>query len=320
MLKIENKFKILIAETKDFSREALSALQDMCLVTMDDIAPSSLPQVLQNYDVLWFRLGFQIMKENLPDPLRCKYIVCPVTGLDHIDLNACEKAGIKVLSLRGETAFLREVRATAEHTIGLTLALLRLLPQAVSSVKQLTWDRDRFKGHEIYGKTVGILGVGRLGSITAGYFKAMGAHVIGYDIVPFDETICEPVADMESLLEQSDIISIHVNYNKANHHLLSFNAFSKMKRGSILINTARGGVVNSEALIQALKNETLKGAAIDVVEQEFDAANDLVVRYAQSNDHLIITPHIGGNTVESFAKTELFMVQKLRHALNSIHA
>jgi D-3-phosphoglycerate dehydrogenase len=304
--------RILIAETKDFSNEAVRALEVFAKVDLIDLKQEAIVDALKLYDVFWFRLGFKLSADIIMQAEQCKFIICPVTGLDHIDLEACKQKQITVISLKGEKELLKKVRATAEHTIGLALSLLRNIPQAVNSTQNNTWNRTPFKGHELYEKTVGILGVGRLGTITSGYFKAFGANVLGFDVHPFDAQICEPVADMNELFRKCDLISVHVNLNDDTYHLIGDEQFNLMKPGSWFINTSRGQIVDSAALINALKNNRLAGAATDVIEQEFNYQDDILLQYAKLNDNLIITPHIGGNTYESFAKTELFMVEKLK--------
>ncbi len=308
---------ILVAETLNFSSEAVKGLQAIGNVTLEEIEKDKLTQALAKYDVFWFRLKYRIEEKDFPIETKTRFILCPVTGLDHIDLEACKKRGIQVLSLRGETDFLKSVRATAEHTLGLTLSLLRKVPQAIASVNAGVWNRDLFKGSEIYGKKVGILGVGRLGTITAGYFKTFGADVYGYDIKTFDTSICKKVDTIEKLFSTVDILTIHVAYKESTHHLVNADLIKKMKPTAILINTARGGVIDSEALAIALKNKTISGAALDVIEDEYNTANNRLIAYAKQNDNLIITPHIGGNTYESFTKTELFLLEKLKEAFQS---
>jgi D-3-phosphoglycerate dehydrogenase len=307
--------KLLIAETSEFSKDAIIALEKFAQVDLKDIQINEVAEALNQYDVFWFRLGFKLTTDLILQSTQCKYIICPVTGLDHIDLEACKQKGIKVISLKGEVEFLTNIRATAEHTLGLTLALLRHIPQAYNSVKSNNWNRELFKGSEIFGKKVGILGVGRLGSITAGYFKAIGAEVFGFDIRPFDESICKSVISIENLFSTCDIISIHVNLNSSTQNLIGYNILKLMPKGSFLINTSRGAIVKSEDLIKALEDEILAGAACDVIETEFDHKNDSLVKYAAQNEKLILTPHIGGNTFESFRKTELFMCKKLANQI-----
>lgn len=308
---------ILVAETLNFSPQAVEGLKQLGNVTLQDIEKENLTDALATYDVFWFRLKFRIQEEDFPANTRTRYILCPVTGLDHIDLDACQKRGIQVLALKGETDFLKTVRATAEHTLGLTLSLLRNTSQAIQSVNGGVWNRDLFKGYEIYGKKVGIVGVGRLGTITAGFFKAFGAEVYGYDIKEFDASICNKVDSLLELAAMVDILSIHVAYNDGSHHLINKTVFEKMPHHAVLINTARGGVVNSEDLLHVLENKTIAGAALDVIEDEYNIKQNALINFASRNRNLIITPHIGGNTYESFAKTELFLLDKLKKTLQS---
>jgi D-3-phosphoglycerate dehydrogenase len=123
---------------------------------------------------------------------------------------------------------------------------------------------------------------------------------------------------MTELFEKCDIISVHVNLNEQNHYLISSKQFNIMKKGSYFINTSRGQLVKSEDLIEALEMGYLKGAATDVIENEFNHKEDILVKYASTHNNLIITPHIGGNTYESFEKTELFMVEKLKYLVTNI--
>ncbi len=307
--------RILIAETENFSTEAIRTLGEFAEVTCEDIQEHQILDALNKYDVFWFRLKFQLDEAIINQSNQCKIIICPATGLDHIDLQACEKKGITVLSLKGKVDFLKNIRATAEHTIALSLGLLRHIPEAAESTKNLHWNRNPYKGHELFEKTIGILGVGRLGSITASYFKAFGATVLGYDIKPFDENICQPVQHMNELFSKCDLVSVHVNLNHATRHLVGNEQFNAMKKGSWFINTSRGQIVDSKALIHALHNKQLAAAAVDVIENEFDPKKDILLEYAAEHNNLLITPHIGGNTYESFAKTELFMVEQLKKTI-----
>ena len=303
--------KIRIAETDNFSPKVIEELSQTNQVDLKETNKEELADCFRNYDVFWFRLKFKIEEQDFPENTRCKYILCPVTGLDHIDLDACKRRGIEVISLKGETEFLKNVRATAELTIGLTLSLIRNIPQAIQSVKLKNWDRNPYKGTEIFQKKVGIVGVGRLGSITAKYFQAFGASVYGYDINNFDTNICEPVSSLDDLASMVDILSIHVSYNQNSHHLIHEKVIGRMKKSAILINTSRGSVIEERSLLTALKNGNISGAAIDVIQNEYNIENNMLIKYAQENQNLIITPHIGGNTWESFEKTEMFLVQKL---------
>lgn len=307
--------KIRIAEIQNFSADVVTQLRQLGEVDVMETEKQEVSQCLADYDVFWFRLKFKIEEQDFPEQVRCRYILCPVTGLDHIDLKACEQRGIQVLSLRGETQFLQRVRATAELTMALTLGLLRKLPYAIASVNTYHWQRDLFKGHEIFEKKVGIIGMGRLGSITASYFKALGAEVFGYDIKTFDQTHCTAVTDIQALVSMCDIVSVHVAYNESTHHLIDETIFNAMKPSAVLINTSRGGVVNSDHLLQALQQQQIAGAALDVIENEYAIDNNALIAYAAEHENLLITPHIGGNTWESFDKTEHFLFEKLKAAV-----
>lgn len=306
--------KLLIAEPERFSAPALAALRTWADVDLDKVDSAGFRDAFRQYHIVWFRLAHRVTAAHLGTDLRCRIVATPVTGLDHIELEACERVGVQVVSLRGETEFLREIRGTAELTIALALALIRRLPSAAQSVREGFWDRDRFQGTELYGRTGGIVGLGRLGTIVAGYLKAFGMSVLGYDPRPdFPSAAAEQMPSLPALLERSDVVTLHVNYHPGTRHLLNREALRTVKPGAILINTSRGGVVDETALLESLENGRLAGAALDVVEGEpAVGASHPLVAYARAHENLLLTPHIGGNTRESFEKTELFLAEKVR--------
>lgn len=272
----------------------------------------ALKTLLAQVDIFWFRLGYRIDKQVLDQTSRCRYLVSPVTGIDHIDELLCAELGIQIICLRGEKEFLKEVRATAEHSILLTLMLLRKAQLAVTDATAGHWRRDRFRGQEVYQKQVGIIGYGRLGRIVADYFLALGAKVGYYDIVPLDHPDKIMTFDsIEDCIRASDIVSIHVPYNVNTHHLFDTKVLSHFTAKKWLINTSRGGVVDETALLNLLQTQKIAGVATDVLYGEPVVKDHPLVHYAQKNDNLIITPHIGGCTFESFAKTERFVADKL---------
>ena len=306
--------KILVAEPDAFSNEARQILESIGDVDYRLTEQSELGEAMQIYDAIWFRLGLRIGRDATSVSNRkCRFVCTPVTGIDHIDVDACRADGIIVLCLKGETEFLRQVRATAELTMGITLALLRRIPQAASDVLSGNWDRDRFRGSEIFGKTVGIVGYGRLGSMTADYFVALRARVLVYD--PFanmDHPDITPCSTLSELLTACDIVSLHVSYDESTRHLLNDTTLSQMKPGAVLVNTSRGGVIDEQALVRALEAGRLSGAALDVLQGEPNIGeNHCLVEYARNHDNLLVTPHIGGNTRESFVKTEVFLAERL---------
>jgi D-3-phosphoglycerate dehydrogenase len=305
------RLRIRIAESKDFDVKVLNFLKEHADVEIASCVAADLPHILDTYDVFWFRLGFKIDQTLIENSKRVKVIATPVTGIDHINEEACSQKGIQIVCLRGEYEFLKEVRATAEHTIALTFALMRFLGPAINDTKLGNWNRDQFRGNELYKKKVGIVGLGRLGEIATSYFQTFGCDVYYYDK---REITSKHAQKVSSLLEISncDIVSIHVNYTLQTHHLINASFFEHCNPNMFFINTSRGGIVDEESLLNALQSSKIKGAALDVIQNEFEFnLQNRLVQYAKHNNHLIITPHIGGNTFESFEKTEMFIAKKI---------
>lgn len=313
--------RILIAEPLDFSAEAVRLLQAAAEVTLQPTDRAGLSAALADYDVVWFRLAHRIDRELLAGPLRCRILAVPVTGLDHIDLEACAERGIRVVSLRGETTFLEQVRGTAELTIALALALLRRIPAAAEHARAGGWNRDAFRGRELYGHTAGLVGVGRLGRIVAGYFRAFGMEVLGFDPRPdFPHDAARRVDSLGELMRQSDVVSVHVTYESATRHLIGRQELAAMRPSAILVNTSRGGIVDEPALVEAIETGAMAGAALDVLDGEPHTADNPLVRLSRRTDRVLIVPHVGGNTLESFKKTECFLAARVLDALAAMQS
>lgn len=246
-------------------------------------------------------------------------VATPTTGLNHIDVAAARSRGIRVLSLQGEKEFLKDVRATAEHTLALTLSLLRQIPDAVHHVRNQGWERDSFRGCEIYEKTVAVLGYGRLGRIVARYFSALGARVLAFDPAVQAEEIEPPArfSPLEDALSRADLVTLHINLSDANAALIDRRLLEKMKPGSWFINTSRGELVDEKALLEALESGHLRGAALDVISNECEWHQSGLIQYARSHSNLIVTPHLGGCTRESMEKTEVFLARRVLEALRT---
>ncbi len=313
------KPRIVIAESKAFSPLALALLADVAEVVEADADEQTLRTAAAGADVLWVRLRNRIGAAVMDAAPRLRIIATPTTGLSHIDVEEAARRGIEVMSLRGERAFLEGVRATAEHTVALMLSLLRRIPAAVSHVRRGGWDRESLRGSELYGKTIGVVGYGRLGRIVARYAQAFDACVFACD--PCVQTVDPGVrlVPLPELLEAADIVTLHVNLTPENRGLFGRAQFRAMRAGSWFINTSRGELVDERALIGALRSGRLNGAAVDVIADEHTSGrvHSPLLSYARRNRNLIVTPHIGGCTVESMEKTELFLAKKLCEALGA---
>lgn len=309
--------KILNAEPLGFSPAAFSKLQKLGEVVDCQCDRKRLMAEVVDAHVLIVRLANYIDSEVMDRGKNLKAIVTATTGLNHIDLSAAQEKGIAVLSLKGERAFLETLTATAELTWGLLLGLVRQLPTANQSVRDGFWVRDQFRGAQLKDKTLGVVGFGRLGSIVARYGQAFNMNVIVSD--PFVNAFPDyaRAVDFETLLRQSDIISLHVNLDESTYGLLDSAAIKSIRPGAILVNTSRGELIDEEALVDALRKGRIAGVVADVLSGEVSKSpnwlqNNPLWRYAQECNNVIISPHIGGATVESMEDAELFVVEKLR--------
>ena len=303
---------LVISESSGFCTEALQRLRRHFSVLCLDADRKELIEAVRGANVLWGRLRHRIDTEILAVAPHLQVLVSPTTGLNHIDMKEVASRGIRVLSLRGETEFLRTIRATAEHTIALMLALVRHVPDAVSHVKAGGWDRDRFKGHELHGKRVGIVGHGRLGKIVTGYLKVFGCEVVASDPHPLEPPDVTLIP-LENLLPSVDIVSIHVGLTGKTRLFFDRSCFERMKAGAYMVNTSRGELIDEDVLLESLISGGLGGAALDVLgnEKSTGMSDHPLVQYARAHSNLIITPHIGGATFESMEKTELFLAKRL---------
>ena len=311
--------RILNAEPLGYSCEARALLMQWGTLVEKEMCRTELLHELGDYDVLIVRLAHQIDQEVIKVGQHLKAIVTATTGLDHIDVEFAQARGIAVLSLRGETEFLRSICATAEHTWALLLGLLRRIVPAFLAVQRGEWDRDAFRGHELNGKRLGIIGLGRVGQKVARYGQIFGMEVKAYD--PFAPEWIEGVwraATLADLLCWSNVLSLHVPLTTETQGMIGTSELALLPPGAIFINTSRGELVDEAALAQVLASQHLAGAAVDVIgheRQPEQRRQSPLLAYACSHDNLLITPHIAGATYESMAKTEVFIARKLENFL-----
>ena len=320
---VDHELRILNAEYGRFSDVVTRELEKLGKVTNVDADRHYLLENIEDYDVLVICIKNTIDRKLLKIAKRLKIIVTPTTGLNHIDLIAANEQQIKVLSLKGEIEFLRTVSATAEHTWGLLLCLQRKIWLAHNHVLKGLWDRDIFYGNELRGKVLGIIGFGRLGQIVSGYGKAFGMKVLANDITDFHEVGGVNFVPLEELLRESDVITLHIPLDETTKKFFDLEKFKKLKRRPFFINSSRGETVDEDALLYALENRLIRGAALDVLAGETSKDSDWLEqsrlwKFARENDNLLLTPHIGGVTTESVEKTNLFIIDKLKDYLNRV--
>jgi len=308
----------IITEPEDYSSRALAVYKELGHIYLwPELSENKKSEIKAKADILVVQLGYKIDRTWLDDMPQLKIIATNTTGLNHIDTDYAFKKGLKIISLRGQTGFLKKITSTAELTLGLMLASVRHISSSCSGVKSGKWDRNYFRGNQLSGKTLGIIGYGRLGKIMARYAKVLGMQVVVSDpYVKVKDSKIKAVA-LNQLFKSSDIVSLHVLLNERNKGFIKFNHFKLMKPSAFFINTARAELIEKDALYKALSQKIIKGAAIDVMDDESadgsHLKNDPLWQYAKSNDNLIITPHIGGATFEAMHITEDYIANLVKN-------
>lgn len=256
---------------------------------------ASVDQLIENCDIIfdaYMRIRFSA--DRISKAAKLKLFITATTGADHVDSENLSQRGIPLLTLRDQHEVLRNITPAAEHSWLLLMACARRLRPAIQDVLSGEWDRNRHPGIMLKDKILGIIGCGRIGQWMSRYATAFGLKSIGFDpyLYVWPENIEQ--SNLEALLRRSDFVSIHVPLNSETRHLLGLKEFRFIKRGSVMINTSRGEVIDETALLSGLLDGTIAGAGLDVLSGEPDIAHHPLVEYARTHDNLIITPHIGG--------------------------
>ncbi|HEY4486803.1 MAG TPA: NAD(P)-dependent oxidoreductase [Candidatus Paceibacterota bacterium] len=316
--------KILNTLGEHFAPKAKSILDTLGDVDYRELSHKELLLVADRYDVIVVGLYPMVDKEVMDKATKLKCIAIPANTLENIDVDYAKSKGIEVVSLWGELDFLNTITGTAELACGLMIDIIRFTPWAFDNVKEYKWEREKFRGHNLYEKTLGVVGMGRLGTWMARYGKAFGMEVMFYDPNVEESRVpeCTKVS-FEELLSKSDIISLHPHLNKETENMFNAEVFKKMKNEAYLINTARGRIVDEVALLQALERGEIVGYATDVLADEFyfddtGLVNHPLIDYAKSHQNVIIVPHTGGMTVESRENTDIFTTEKLKKFLTKM--
>ena len=312
--------KILNTIGDVYTQGAKEILEEVGDVDYKILTQDNLLESIGEYEIAVIGLGLSFMKDVLEKAEKLKIIATATTGLDHIDVKFAKLKGITVLSLRGENDFLDTITGTAELAWGLLIDVVRLTPWAFDNVKEYKWEREKFRGHNLYGKTLGIVGMGRLGKWMARYGKAFGMNVLYCDpninLSTSDVDRLWKRVEFGELLENSDVVSVHVHLTSETENMFSPKTISQMKKGAYLINTSRGKIVDEGALLGLLKNGHLGGYGREVLEDELYFEKGFkdhpLVEYAKGHKNVVIVPHIGGMTIESRERTDIFIAEKIK--------
>ena len=299
--------KVLVSDS--LSGEGLNYLKEYAEVDFKpDISPGELLNQISAYDALVVRSRSKVTAEVIEAGKKLKVIGRAGVGVDNIDVEKATEKGIIVVNApHGNTI------SAAEHTIALLTSLARNIPVANSSVKQGEWKRSEHIGVELNHKTLGVIGLGRIGSEVARRAKPMGMKIIGYD--PYisseqAEKMGVEMAAFDDLLKQSDFITLHLPHGSSTHHLIGEKEIAILKPDVRVVNCARGGLIDEDALCSALQEGKVAGAALDVFEQEPPEGCKLL-----ELDNVIATPHLGALTLEAQANVALQVSEQVIKAL-----
>ncbi|MFH1093046.1 MAG: phosphoglycerate dehydrogenase [Candidatus Omnitrophota bacterium] len=300
--------KILVSDP--LSEEGLKILRERNIAfdVKTKLTPEELKQIIADYDALIIRSGTKATAEIINASKKLKVIGRAGVGVDNVDVEAATKKGIVVMNTPGGNTI-----STAEHTVSMLLALNRNIPQANVSMKSGQWDKKKFMSRELHGKCLGIIGLGRIGIEVARIAQAFGMKVIAYD--PFlsekkAERFEVELVELKAMFERIDFLTVHTPLTSETEHMISKPEFSLMKKGIKIINCARGGIIDEKALLEAIKNGIVSGAALDVFENEPPKNNPLL-----ELDCVIATPHLGAATEEAQVNVAIEVVEQVADVL-----
>lgn len=286
------KYKVLVCDTLDVATLGLTDAFEVDYqpkITRDELLAK-----VAAYDVLIVRSRTKVDAEVIEKGRRLKLIARPGSGLDNVDTRAANARGVEVVSSPESL-----VESVAEHVIGLMLALARNTVEADATMKSGRWDKDKFVGIELRGKTLGIAGMGRIGRRVAEIARVLGMTLLGYDIVEVpQETLSSlgvRMVDLDTLFTSSDFITIHVPLTSETRRMVDERRLSLMKKTAFIINTSRGEVIDESALLRALRAGEIGGAGLDVFEKEPPPPDTPILRAPRT----ITTQHIAGQTEDS---------------------
>lgn len=302
-------FKILICDpVSDDGIQSLLQADDVEVIRQTGVTEQQLNEIIGEFHALIVRSQTQVTKELLAHATNLKVIGRAGVGVDNIDLPAATEQGIIVVNAPDGNTI-----STAEHTLSMLMALARRIPQAYLKLKQNVWDRKSFVGVELSGKTLGIVGLGRIGAEVAKRAKAFNMQVVAYDpflTVERAEKLGIHAGTLNDVLAAADFITVHTPLLKETKHMISTEQFAIMKDGVHILNCARGGIIDEDALYQAILSKKVAGAALDVFEIE-PAVNHPLLELPE----VIATPHLGASTFEAQENVAIDVSQEVLNIL-----
>ncbi|HKO59202.1 MAG TPA: phosphoglycerate dehydrogenase [Thermoanaerobaculia bacterium] len=306
--------RVLVTDSiADSGLAILRAADDIELDYRPGLKGEQLLQAVRESDALITRSGTAVTEELVNAGDRLKIVGRAGVGLDNVDVDACTRRGVLVIN--APTA---NIMSATEHTMAMLLALCRNIPEAHASVKRGEWVRSKFMGMELHEKTLGIIGLGRIGTRIAVRARAFGMTVIAYD--PFisptvGEKVNAEMVTLDALLARADVITVHTPLTDETRGMIKATEFAKMKDGVVVLNIARGGIYEEQALADALESGKVAGAAVDVYVQEPPGKDHPLVKAK----NIILSPHIGANTIEAqdrvAVQTSEMVIQALRGSI-----
>ena len=303
MDKVDN-MNVLIAD--QINQKGIEELEEVAeVIARTDITPEELVEDIKDFDAIVVRSRTKVTREVIEAAPSLKIIARAGVGVDNVDVEAATERGIMVVNAPESTSI-----TVAEHTMGLVLSMSRKIAIADKSVKEGKWEKSRFMGMELNGKTLGIVGMGRIGSQVVIRAKAFGMDIMVYDPYITPDAAAElgvEVVGLETLLVNADVITIHVPLTPETKYLISKPQFEIMKENAIIVNCARGGIIKEDDLYDALSENVIGGAALDVFETEPPRESSLL-----KLDNVVLTPHIAASTSEAQRDAAIIVAKEIK--------
>jgi len=303
--------KILV--TDPIAKEALEKLKEKHEVDVKPLSPEELLESIQDYDALVIRTMTKVTREVVDRGKKLRIIGVASIGVDHVDVAHAKSKEIVVVNAPTGSTY-----SVAELAMGHIISLARHIPKADRTMKEGLWEKKKLRGTELYGKTLGIIGIGRIGKQVALRAKSFGMNILAYDPYVSPETMMKhgaQQAGLDELLMKSDIVTIHAELTDETRGLIGIEKLGKMKRSAFIINAARGPIINEKDLVTALDQKLIAGAALDVYEEEPPKGSPLL-----KLGNVVFTPHLGASTIEGQKRAGMIVAEDVLRVLDGKEA